>query len=239
MSTSDDFRKIIDSVFEDDYFSKDLIDDSVERLKDKEPSLTVYAEKDAIVAIYRELSSFMTADDDNDRPRLIDLKPYFRNSSKVKYKKDGGWYLVVPVGGQQKASILRSAYTQKIWKQVQNVTLGSTGSGTYHSVDPHLVERIQQKLGTSQRGVIPALQYQWKSASVTRTPYGRTQTRSHYLTFRTVSDKSDPSSWIIGRQNATQLNNVSLDGQKQDELREVITDILLSYLEKADTGDDN
>ena len=29
---------------------------------------------------------------------VIDLKPFFRNSSKVKRKKNGGWYMVIPIG---------------------------------------------------------------------------------------------------------------------------------------------
>ncbi len=124
-----------------------------------------------------------------------DLKPYFRKSPKAKHTKDGGWYLVVPI--QKKTTQLRSAYSRSVWDEISHMGYGQTASNMGN------LNRVQKTLGTSQWGVNKGLKYQWKSTNITRVPWGASGKRAHYVQFRTVSNKSAPNSWIVGRRNFT------------------------------------
>lgn len=138
------------------------------------------------------------ADDNNDsrsQISFIDMKPYFQRSSKAKRKKDGGWYLTIPIQG--KTTQLRSAYSRSVWDQISHTEYGTTSNG---NVDPSV---IQNKLGTSQDNVNNGLKYAWKSSNITRVPWGKSGKRAHYISFRTVSSSSPASSWLIGRKNFT------------------------------------
>lgn len=135
--------------------------------------------------------------EDNPRSnvKFRDLKPYFRKSPKAKRTKAGGWYLVVPI--QRKVSQLRSAYSRSVWDQISHMGYGQTASNMGN------LKRVQKSLGTSQWGVNQGLKYQWKSTNITRVPWGASGKRAHYVQFRTVSNKSAPNSWIVGRRNFT------------------------------------
>jgi len=121
---------------------------------------------------------------------FIDLKSAYAKSSKARRTKDGGWYLIVPIGA--KSADLRKVAPKSLWQEFSKADFGTTIQ----------IPKLQQALGKDQSQVISQLQYEWKSNSVTRTaPKSGKGVRGKYITFRTVSDKSDPSSWIIGRQN--------------------------------------
>lgn len=123
----------------------------------------------------------------------IDMKPFYRRSSKANRTEKGGWYLTIPIrlytpsknaDNQRKANRM----TQKLYKD-----LLSQGANR-ELVSDYLYEKRQVS-------PIPELNYTPVSDNVTRlkNPRGR---GSIYVAFRTVSDKSPPNSWIINRENA-------------------------------------
>lgn len=147
---------------------------------------------------------------------FIDLKPYFANSSKAKPKKDGGWYIKVPVGGQQNTTKMRQAYGRKLWDEISHMDFGSTGGGNAD------IDRVRKALTGSTNGGGGFLNYDWKSTNITRTQAGSGR-YGHYNTFRTVSDKSSPTSWIVGRQG---MNNKVSSYDNGEEIAKVLMQII-------------
>lgn len=118
----------------------------------------------------------------------FDIKDGFKKSGKVKTKKDGGWYLTIPfrqrtpnttgsaVGGQ--------AMPTDIYSQARMMRGRQTLTGTETNYPP-------QKSWTGyqhKNGLYEGMSRNTKQ-------YNKA-TQSAYFTFRRVSDKSDPQSWI-------------------------------------------
>ena len=137
----------------------------------------------------------------NNGVTFIDMKEIFARSPKAKRKKDGGWYLVVPI--QDGTTQLRSAYGRSVWDQISHTEFGTTSSFSD-------IERVQSKLGYNPSDSIDELQYKWKSANITRFQKCSSGKRASYISFRTVSDKSDPNSWIVGRKAVSQNSNTQV-----------------------------
>lgn len=113
---------------------------------------------------------------------VIDLKPYFAKSSKRKTKKDGGWYLTVPI--RRKAR----GMSRRMYEQLRAVDIGDSPSKTV--VSDYLYDRRRQSDAS-------LLNYTPKSNNINKMKVGRN--RHDYVAFRTVSDKSPAGSWIINR----------------------------------------
>ncbi|WPF70059.1 hypothetical protein BCVP_CDS0031 [Bacillus phage BC-VP] len=113
---------------------------------------------------------------------VIDLKPYFAKSSKRKTKKDGGWYLTVPI--RRKAR----GMSRRMYEQLRAVDIGDSPSQTV--VSDYLYDRRRQADAS-------LLNYTPKSNTINKMKAGRN--RHDYVAFRTVSDKSPVNSWIINR----------------------------------------
>ncbi len=113
---------------------------------------------------------------------VIDLKPYFAKSSKRKTKKDGGWYLTVPI--RRKAR----GMSRRMYEQLRAVDIGDSTNQTV--VSDYLYDRRRQSDAS-------LLNYAPKSNNINKMKVGRN--RHDYVAFRTVSDKSPASSWIINR----------------------------------------
>lgn len=161
----------------------------------------------------------INGDGDNDINKFYDLKPYFQRSDKAKMTKNGGWYLRVPVGGYHKVEQMRQAYGRKMWDQISHVQFGQTG-GQQANID-----RFRRILANT--GQETSFAYQWKSTSVTREQWGQSGKRGRNLTFRTVSDKSDPASWWVGReQKFQQINNSGLTTQQAQLVANVIKEAM-------------
>lgn len=116
-----------------------------------------------------------------------DMKTGFGNSGRRTQKKDGGWFLTVPfrhrTPGTAGSAVGGSAMPDDIYSQARALRGGQKLKGTETSYPPQ----------TSWKG------YEHKSGiyenmkKVTKT-YDKA-TQNQYMTFRRVSDKSDPSSW--------------------------------------------
>lgn len=183
-------------------------------IKSKDSSLNVSNVGDDILSISYSLMQDEASKNDIN---FIDLKPYFERSSKVKRTKNGGWYMVIPISNS--ATKLRSAYGRSLWDRISHTDFGSTSSEGD-------INRIQSTLGVSQDATIPELQYAWKSNNVTRVQWGASGKRGKYIQFRTVSNKSDPNSWIVGRQAFNQ------DTPDIEKLAPYISTILLDNAKK-------
>lgn len=109
----------------------------------------------------------------------LDMKPFFRASPKAKRKKNGGWYLVVPI--QRKTKDM----SNRLYKDVKNLDMGNS------KVSDYLYE------GRKSRKINPFNPREaTRSKSITKVKQGN---RVGYVSFRTVSDKSPSDSWIINR----------------------------------------
>lgn len=161
----------------------------------------------------------------NEQIRFIDLKPYFMQSPKAKPTKDGGWYLKIPVGGFQSTTKMRMAYGRSLWDDISHLNFGETGGQNAN------IERFKKVLNSSGEGE-GALAYQWKSTNITRIQSGGGK-YGHYITFRTVSNKSDPMSWVCGR-NAIQqqVNARSFDPQKAKIISNIIREAIIRNIEQ-------
>lgn len=161
---------------------------------------------------------------------FYDLKPYFESSSKAKPTKDGGWYLRVPISN--KATEYRQAFGRKLWDTISHTEFGTTSNADEN------IARFQKILSNGGGIMSSPLAYQWKSTNVTRERFGSSQTRGSYVSFRSVSNKSDPNSWLVGRSNmANQISN-NTDSQADAEevakiVRQAINHIAENYSKKG------
>lgn len=193
-------KDYLSTKYSKDNLAKKYANGLADQLKKTFGSNVVSEKGTAVNIAYR----IINGDGDNDINKFYDLKPYFQRSSKAKMTKNGGWYLRVPVGGYHKVEQMRQAYGRKMWDQISHVQFGQTG-GQQANID-----RFRRILANT--GQETSFAYQWKSTSVTREQWGKSGTRGRNLTFRTVSDKSDPNSWIYHSailSNSIQENTVS------------------------------
>ena len=182
------FKDLFTRTINPNVIERSMRDDLSKWIKTKDSSINVSNVGDNLLSL-----SYTLIEDEAKKQgaQFIDLKPYFARSSKVKHTKDGGWYMVIPI--QRGAPELRSAYGRSLWDTISHTNYGETSSQGD-------VSRLQEKLGVSPSATIPELAYKWKSNNVTRVQWGSSGKRGRYIQFRTVSNKSDPNSWIVGRQ---------------------------------------
>lgn len=120
-----------------------------------------------------------------DKMEVIDLKPFFARSSKRKQKRGGGWYLTVPL------SVKTRDMSRRMYDQLRSVDISPQTSKTV--MTDYLYDRRRESDATM-------LNYTPKSKNITKQKSGKN--RHTYTAFRTVSDKSPASSWIINRGKA-------------------------------------
>lgn len=159
--------------------------------------------------------AYKILDSEDEQLTFFDLKPYFERSAHAKVTKDGGWYLRVPIGNR--ASEFRRAYGRKQFDIISHIQFGQTAGENANR------ERFQKILSNAGGLMSSPLAYQWKSTSVTRVLYGN-GLRGQYISFRTVSNKSDPNSWIISRNSLQDsINNHTNTEEEAKAVAEVIS----------------
>ncbi|QEG13773.1 hypothetical protein MARVELLAND_251 [Bacillus phage vB_BspM_MarvelLand] len=117
-----------------------------------------------------------------DKLEVIDLKPFFAHSSKRKKSKDGGWYLRVPI--KRKARDM----SRRMYEQLRAIDIAPSERQTV--ISDYLYDRRRDSDASM-------LNYEPKSKKITKIRSGNN--RHDYVAFRTVSNKSPQSSWIINR----------------------------------------
>jgi len=113
---------------------------------------------------------------------VIDLKPFFAKSPNATQKADGGWFLRVPIRRTKRSM------SRRMYNQLNSIRVAPGESRTV--ISDYLYDRRQQS-GSS------LLNYEPRSNNITKTTGANG--KSTYVSFRTVSDKSAPNSWIINR----------------------------------------
>ncbi len=170
-------------------------------------------------------------DASNNSIGFYDLKTAFARSPKAKTSKSGGWYLVIPI--KNKAKQLRSAYGSNLWNTISHTEFGTT-SGQQANI-----ARFQKILMNSDMNNSP-LAYQWKSANVTRVQMGNSATRGQYINFRTVSDKSNPNSWLISRDSMEQAINQNTNSEAEaQQVAKIVSSAVQKAIEEYNRGDNS
>lgn len=155
----------------------------------------------------------------------FDMKDGFENSPKRKEKKDGGWYLTIPFrhatpGSVGESSLFSSVMPEDIFKQMAAVAKQTPSNQTPVLKNKDLPAEFQTK-GVRKEIKVPETNevfkaYKHKSAiyaGLTKiTKQYDKASQSQYMTFRRVSDKSDPDSWIHPGFNALKLGEKALQG---------------------------
>lgn len=162
---------------------------------------------------------------------FYDLKTAFARSPKAKTSKDGGWYLIVPI--KNTAKQLRSAYGSNLWNTISHTEFGTT-SGQQANIS-----RFQKILMNSDMNNTP-LAYQWKSANVTRVQMGNSTTRGQYINFRTVSDKSNPNSFLVSRSSMEEAIKQGTDNaQDAEKIAKIVRSAIQHTIENYNRGDND
>ena len=113
---------------------------------------------------------------------VIDLKPYFARSPNAERKKDGGWYLVVPIQRSARGMSRRG------YEELRAINITPDEQRTV--ISSYLYDK--RKLSDASM-----LNYTPRSNNITKIKSGKN--RHSYVAFRTVSNTSPASSWIVNR----------------------------------------
>lgn len=132
---------------------------------------------------------------------VIDLKPFFRNSSKVKHKKDGGWYMIIPIGISSRN--LQQVGGRKTYDKIRDVF---SSLGPNETATANFEGLFSRSYSSLSKMTLPSLIPASPTGNLTATK-SQSGTRTSYVAFRTVSDKSAPQSWVINRKNINQSNS--------------------------------
>ena len=124
-----------------------------------------------------------------------DMKVGFANSGKKKTKIDGGWYLTIPFRiASSDAGGFSEAFSGVMPKEVEKVAKqhARTGGGVVSASD--LPSALRKAMSNKTSG------YQHKSSiyeGIRRSASFEEESKGNkYVSFRRVSDVSDPKSWI-------------------------------------------
>ena len=170
-------------------------------------------------------------DASNNSIGFYDLKTAFARSPKAKTSKSGGWYLVIPI--KNKAKQLRSAYGSNLWNTISHTEFGTTSGQDAN------IARFQKILMNSDMSNSP-LAYQWKSANVTRVQMGNSATRGQYINFRTVSDKSNPNSFLVSRSSMEEAIQQGTDNEQDAEkVAKIVSSAVQKAIEEYNRGDNS
>lgn len=122
---------------------------------------------------------------------VIDLKPYFSRSSKAKQKKDGsGWYLIIPM--RVRTNKMQSSLYKKL-NQLKPKKTYATSMVSYLEATNSSGKRYTNPTPGANKGNITKVQKEGSK-------------KSSYIMFRTVSNKSPASSWVINKGNINKDN---------------------------------
>jgi hypothetical protein len=167
----------------------------------------------------------------------FDEKIGFQRSSKTKTKKDGlGWYLTIPFRHATPQAIADSGIFSSIMPQdVYDIAKNATKP--LRKVD---LPANQQIPGSRKEINIPGLQvpeYIHKSAKyegLVRVDVSSSEAekRGQYMTFRRVSDKSDPNSWFNGGIEAKRLMDRALEQAEIGTVTDMAIDDILEQIMK-------
>lgn len=125
----------------------------------------------------------------------FDIKDGFKKSSKVKQKKDGGWYLTIPFRFATAEAIAESSvFANRMPKPVENIARKSTTP--LSTADLPVEFQMKGVRKEIRQGSIVIPEYQHKSPIYSGIQKSDKPNHGGYVNFRRVSDVSDDNSWI-------------------------------------------
>jgi hypothetical protein len=139
-------------------------------------------QKDKNIQVVRKPKYLEVTEKRLDKLGVIDLKPYFSRSASRKTKKDGGWYIRIPI------QVKKKDMSRRMYDQLRTINIAPENQRTV--ISDYLYDRRQASDSN-------LLNYTPVSYNITKQKIGK---RKHsYVAYRTVSDKSPASSWIVNR----------------------------------------
>lgn len=160
-----------------------------------------------------------------------DEKEGFSQSNKAKTKIGGGWYLSIPFKHATPKSLGESsAFSSVMPREVYNIAKKASNPLKLKDLpEEYRVKGITP--GYEVRGVKKEI-YQHKSAEYEglqrRDISSGKEKRGEYMTFRRVSDKSDPNSWIHPGFEAKKFMDRAIDSPSIDTVVDRTVDDFLS-----------
>lgn len=146
--------------------------------------------------------------------RVIDLKPHFKKSSSARKTKGGGWHMIIPMQRHKPTSHKSNRMLDEEYEMLKDIGMYQTVSDEYLLSNRDWTSPVKSlSYQPGRRQNITKVQKRRKD----KVPVGG----SAFIAFRTVSNKSHPSSWLINRQKADQDNFYKY----ADVITKLITDI--------------
>lgn len=165
----------------------------------------------------------------------FDQKEGFRKSGKKREKKDGGWYLTIPFRfatptALAESSVFSNVLPQKVYEVAKQALTNNRAQLTVSQL-PEKFRELKVRPEVTDRVGQTYQPYQHKSpiyAGLQRLE-GGTQENPHgqYVTFRRVSDLSDPDSWIHTGIEAYNLMEKTLGSF---DLNAIVSDVKTKFL---------
>lgn len=131
----------------------------------------------------------------------FDMKPNFADSDKRKIKKDGGWYLTVPFRFANpqalgESTIFANVMPGKVYEVAKRVLADRTQSLKVTQLpDAFRIKGVRPEVMNKDTGQIFQA-YEHKNSIYEGMRNVGGERHSQYMTFRRVSDLSDPMAWI-------------------------------------------
>jgi len=114
MDNREDVKRFLQQSIDVQKDTKEYARNYANELQSKLPSLSIRADNNQVTITMPYLQDYAR----RQGIKFIDMKQYFARSSKRKRKKNGGWYMVIPIGN--KASDLKSASPRSMWESVSH-----------------------------------------------------------------------------------------------------------------------
>lgn len=164
-----------------------------------------------------------------------DEKGYFQNSKKAKRKPNGGWYLTVPFHYATPDAVAESILFQGVLpREIYDIAKGNSGKPVSYGQLPDQYSQLGKRAEINYGGIIIP-EYVHKAPTfqgLVRIEASATEKekRGGYFTFRRVSDRSDPISWIHPGFDAKLFMDKAIEQAQVAEVADMAIDKFLSQL---------
>lgn len=167
----------------------------------------------------------------------FDQKEGFERSSKRKVKKDGGWYLTVPFRfatptALAESSIFSKILPQKVYEVAKKVLTNDRVQLNVSQL-PERYRELQVRPEVMDRFGTTYQPYQHRApiyAGMQRNE-GGTEENPHgsYMTFRRISDLSDPDAWI---HTGIEAHNLVEKTLSNFDIGSIIADVKINFVDQ-------
>lgn len=168
-----------------------------------------------------------------------DEKPFFRASRKRKTKLGGGWYLTIPFRHATAGAVAESmSFKSVLPQEVYDIAKNNGGRGVRLNQLPSQYQQlgVRGEIRTAAGAILP--EYTHKSPryqglvriEISSTSKEAERGRGGYFTFRRVSDRSDPNSWINPGLTPRKFMDKALVAAEIDRVADMAIDNFLSQL---------